>query len=71
LAALNDDADWSDDEEEEEFDVNVNSDREALELLALEQLGVVQSLSGDGSRGSYDNIPKSENFFPGLLSNPE
>jgi hypothetical protein len=70
-AALNDDTDWSDDEEDEEFDDTVGTDGEALELLALEQLGIMECLSGDGSRGPYDNIPKSKDFFPGLLSNPE
>jgi hypothetical protein len=55
-AALNDLADWSD---EEGLDGTIDSDGEALELLALEQLGIVQCLSGM-------EIPKS-----GLLSNPE
>jgi hypothetical protein len=53
-AALNDDTDWSDGEGEEEFDLDVNfTSGEALELLALVQLTIVESLSGDGSRGSW------------------
>ena len=65
-ASLNDDADQSE-EEEDEFDISFTPG-DALELLALEQLGVMESLSGDGSRGPYNNVPKTEKVFSGLLS---
>ena len=76
-AALKDDEDsWalvSMDSEGEEPDMEPDdfTAGDAVELLALEQLGLVESMSGDGSRGSCNNIPTSRDFFPNLLSNPD
>jgi hypothetical protein len=65
-ASLNDDADQSE-EDDDEFDINFTPE-DALELLALEQLVVMESLSGDGSHGPYNDIQKTDNVVSGLLS---
>lgn len=73
-AALNDDdGSWAFDSGElggeEELDDEFTAG-DAVELLALQQSDLVESMSGFGSRGPY-NMPTSRDFFPGLLSNPD
>ena len=45
--------------EEPEMEPDDFTAGDAVELLALEQLDPVESMSGDSSRGSYNNIPTS------------
>ena len=44
---------------------------EILELSALQWTQIVLALSGDGSRGPYNQFPKSTDFFAVSLQAPE
>ncbi|KAF7372024.1 DDE Tnp4 domain-containing protein [Mycena venus] len=57
------------DEEEAEF---LSDDiSEVLGLTALNSAEIAQYMSGDGSRGTYDQIPKSKDFFSICLRAPD
>ena len=50
--------------EEPEMEPDDFTAGDAVKILALEQLDLVESMSGDSSRRSYNNIPSSRAFFP-------
>jgi hypothetical protein len=39
--------------------------------IALRALGFAESMSGDGSRGPYDGMPRSKDYFATLLQQPD
>jgi hypothetical protein len=54
------------DENIEAFEADLLMDdgiSEILELSALSWMEIAQWMTGDGTRGSYDQIPKSADFF--------
>jgi hypothetical protein len=60
-------------EEQEAIDTELFPDdtSEILELSALDWAAVAERMSGDGSRGSYDQILKSADFFSVSLQAPD
>ena len=71
-AALDDDLDdlfddLFEDEPEDDFDPVADSAAETLELIGINWLLITQAVCGDGSRGSYAQIPKSMDFFMVVL----
>jgi hypothetical protein len=44
---------------------------EIIELAALNSLASVLAMSGDGSRGQYNNTPQSKDFFSVCLSSSD
>jgi hypothetical protein len=44
---------------------------DVLQTIALQALGFAESMSGDGSRGPYDGIPRSKDYFATLLQQPD
>ncbi|KIM79609.1 hypothetical protein PILCRDRAFT_89993 [Piloderma croceum F 1598] len=72
-AALDDDptsdeemADWDSDPNNKELD----DIAEILLLAGLESMGEVYTMTGDGSRGPYGQMPKSEDWFKTALQSP-
>ncbi|KAJ7140544.1 hypothetical protein C8R43DRAFT_954829 [Mycena crocata] len=63
--ALEDDPDEADllGYTEEEADLFDDDIAEILDLTALNWMAIAQCMTGDGSRGTYDQIPKSVDFF--------
>jgi hypothetical protein len=57
-------------EEDEEFKAD-NDVSELLDLTALNWLEIAQAISGDGSCGTYDRIPKFTDFFSVCLQAPD
>jgi hypothetical protein len=56
--------------EEEEDDFWNDDVSDVLDLAALNWMAIAQSMSGDGSRGTYDQIPKSADFCTVCLQAP-
>lgn len=60
---------------EEEHEIyGLDSDKEVSELLELEGLLWLErasALSGTGSRGPYNQFPKSKDYFSTTLQNPD
>ncbi|KAF7334180.1 DDE Tnp4 domain-containing protein [Mycena venus] len=51
-------------EDQEAYEADLADDTsDLLEISALMWLEIVERMDGDGSRGSYDKIPKSVDFF--------
>jgi hypothetical protein len=72
--ALEDDPDLDQFEDEDALEGDLLADddiSEILELSALNWMAIAQGMSGDGSRGSYDQIPKSLDFFSVCLQAPD
>ncbi|KAF8219197.1 hypothetical protein L208DRAFT_1342330 [Tricholoma matsutake] len=72
--ALNDDDDDDIPLDGEDFGSTSDSDNdlsEVLELSAFQWTQIALALSGDGSRGPYNQFPKSSNFFAVSLQAPE
>ncbi|KAF8233233.1 hypothetical protein L208DRAFT_1267524 [Tricholoma matsutake] len=72
--ALNDNDDDDIPLDGEDFGSTSDSDNdlsEVLELSAFQSTQIVLALSGDGSRGPYNQFPKSSNFFTVSLQAPE
>lgn len=44
---------------------------EMLEFLGIAQMDMAARMSGDGSRGSYFQFPKSKDFFSCCLQSPD
>jgi hypothetical protein len=44
---------------------------DALQYVALRVLEFAQSMSGSGSRGPYNGIAHSKDYFPTLLQQPD
>ncbi|KAJ6528964.1 hypothetical protein B0H19DRAFT_1274585 [Mycena capillaripes] len=70
---LEDDPDDADlmglnDEEAEHFADDIS---DVLDLTALNWASIAEFMSGDGSRGPYDQIPKSVDFFSVCLRAPD
>jgi hypothetical protein len=58
--------------DDEDFGSDSDNDlSEVLELSALQWTQIVLAMSGDGSRGSYNQFPKSSDFFAVSLQAPE
>jgi hypothetical protein len=68
--------------DEDMDDMNLNEEDEwllddldptddALQIIALRTLEFVQSMSGNGSRGPYNGIPRSKDYFATLLQQPD
>ena len=56
----------------DEEDVLLHDDiDETLDLAALNWIAIAERMSGDGSRGTYDQIPKSADFFSVCLRAPD
>ena len=36
---------------------------EVMELVGIDWLRIAEAIHGDGTRGSYDQIPKSADYF--------
>ena len=67
-----DDSDIQDDDKDfAGLDSDDNDLSEVLELTSLQWTQIVLSLSGDGSRGPYNQFPKSTDFFAVSLQAPE
>jgi hypothetical protein len=47
------------------------SDSDALLMIALEYQSLAASISGDGSRGQYNQIPRSKDYFSCCLQGPD
>ena len=58
-------------EESEAADLLEDDTGEVFELTALNWLEIVRYMTGDGSRGTYDQIPKSADFFSVCLRAPD
>ncbi|KAJ7746036.1 hypothetical protein B0H16DRAFT_1462622 [Mycena metata] len=60
-------------EDQEAFDADLVADdiSEILELYALDWIAIAAAMSGDGSRGAYDQIIKSKDFFSVCLQAPD
>ncbi|KIL55493.1 hypothetical protein M378DRAFT_28554 [Amanita muscaria Koide BX008] len=69
IALDSDDDDIPLDDEDSAFSNNDLS--EILELSALQWTQIALSMSGDGSRGPYNQFPKSADFFAISLQAPE
>jgi hypothetical protein len=76
VTSLDDD----DDEEGEDVDFegedgwmldDMDPEDDALQYVALRVLEFAQSMSGSGSRGPYDRIACSKDYFPILLQQPD
>jgi hypothetical protein len=61
----------SEDQEAYNSDLLTDDTSEVLELSALTWAEIAQSMSGDGSRGCYDKIPRSTDFFSVCLRAPD
>ncbi|KAJ7500003.1 hypothetical protein FB451DRAFT_1207193 [Mycena latifolia] len=59
-------------EYQDEFEADLLTDdvSEILDLSAMNWIAIAESMTGDGSRGSYDHIPKSADFFSVCLQAP-
>lgn len=66
----NEDAEFMDEDEDEWDDLDPDHD-DLLQIVALRALEAAQSMSGDGSRGSYDGILCSKDYFATLLQQPD
>ncbi|KAJ7818126.1 hypothetical protein B0H14DRAFT_3474107 [Mycena olivaceomarginata] len=60
-------------EDEEAFEADLLADNtsELLEVSALNWIEIAQRMDGDGSRGPYDQIPKSADFFSAAQMHPD
>ena len=68
---LNDDNISADDEDSDSKSGNDNNLGEILELSAFQWMQIALAMSGDGSRGPYNQFPKSADFFAISLQAPE
>ncbi|KAJ7125513.1 hypothetical protein C8R43DRAFT_958468 [Mycena crocata] len=70
--ALEDDPDDTDllGMDDDEADFLTDDIADVLDLESLNWMAIAQCMSGDGSRGSYDQIPKSVDFFSVCLRAP-
>jgi hypothetical protein len=59
------------DQEAIDTDLFVDDTSEILEISALNWAEIAAGMSGDGSRGTYDRIPKSADFFSVSLQAPD
>jgi hypothetical protein len=59
------------DQEAIDTELFVDDTSEVLEISALNWAEIAERMSGDGSRGSYDRIPKSADFFSVSLRAPD
>lgn len=60
------------DSEESDSELLAEDDiADLLDLTALNWTEIALSMTGDGSRGSYDQIPKSVDFFSVCLQAPD
>jgi hypothetical protein len=62
---------WLEDEEAFEADLLADNASEPLELSALNWIKTAQRMARDGSRGPYDQISKSADFFLVCLQAPD
>ena len=60
-------------EAEDPFEAHLFADdtSEVLELSAFNWIAIAQAMTGEGSRGAYDQIPKSVDFFSVCLRAPD
>jgi hypothetical protein len=61
----------ADDDDSDSLTGNDNDLSEILELSALQWMQIALAMSGDGSRGPYNQFPKSADFFAISLQAPE
>ncbi|KAJ7154412.1 hypothetical protein C8R43DRAFT_1126492 [Mycena crocata] len=57
--------------DDDEADFLTDDIADVLDLESLNWMAIAQCMSGDGSRGSYDQIPKSVDFFSVCLRAPD
>ncbi|KAJ7182931.1 hypothetical protein C8R43DRAFT_941015 [Mycena crocata] len=69
--ALEEDVDDLDGFEEDEAELFCDDISEILDLTSLDWLEIAEFMLGDGSRGRYDQIPKSVDFFSVCLQAPD
>ncbi|KAJ7746116.1 hypothetical protein DFH07DRAFT_962995 [Mycena maculata] len=69
--ALEEDLDDLDEFEEDEAELLCDDTSEILDLASLNWLEIAEHMLGDGSRGRYDKIPKSVDFFSVCLQAPD
>ncbi|KAF9059602.1 hypothetical protein BDP27DRAFT_1497896 [Rhodocollybia butyracea] len=69
----NDNLNWDGEEEswEEDWELDESSAAGLLELLGLSYMDLASSLTGDGSRGPYNQFPKPSDFFQCCLLAPD
>lgn len=63
--------DMNPNEEDEWLLDDLDPTDDALQIIALRTLEFVQSMSGNGSRGPYNGIPRSKDYFATLLQQPD
>jgi len=63
--------DMLEDEEMLQAELDDQEGDEVLEAIALRAFNFVPSTTGDGSRGPYNGIPRSNDYFATLLQQPD